>query len=107
MPKYDNNAKAWRSWYAMPRWRRLRRLQLQQHPLCDWCTTRGDVRLAEVVHHEEPHKGDITKFFDSKLVSLCKRCHDSIAQQIEVYGYVRDVGSDGWPVDANHPANKV
>jgi hypothetical protein len=23
-----------------------------------------------------------------------------------MYGYQRDVGVDGWPIDPNHPANK-
>lgn len=26
---------------------------------------------------------------------------------IENKGYVNDIGVDGWPIDANHPVNKL
>ena len=42
----------WDRFYKTARWRRLRRLQLQQHPLCKFCLERGIVTAANVVDHE-------------------------------------------------------
>jgi len=30
----------------------------------------------------------------------------SIKQEMERYGYSKQIGEDGWPVDANHPVNR-
>src|SRR5215472_18795187 len=35
---------AWQSFYTTARWRRLRKLQLIEHPLCKFCLQRGIVR---------------------------------------------------------------
>jgi hypothetical protein len=80
--------------------------QLREHPLCKRCLEMKPRRLtaATVVHHIEPHKGDITKFFDpANLESSCAPHHDGDAQSEERVGYSTAVGEDGWPVDARHP----
>ena len=46
-------------------------------------------------------------FYDyGNLESLCKSCHDSLAQSIEKRGYSTEVGTDGWPIDPKHPQNE-
>lgn len=55
------------------------------------------------MHHIVPHKGNLILFYMGKLQSLCKRCHDGITQQEERYGFINDIGVDGWPVDSKHP----
>jgi 5-methylcytosine-specific restriction enzyme A len=90
--------------YSSARWRRMRKLQLQQHPLCKFCfESRGEVTIATVVDHIDPHKGDINKFWLGELQSLCHRCHVSTKQFVELNGYCPHIGLDGWPVDKRHP----
>jgi 5-methylcytosine-specific restriction endonuclease McrA len=97
MPEAYNNL------YKTARWQRLRDIQLQLKPLCEDCKDKGLTMQAEVVHHIVPHKGDLTLFYTSKLQSLCKSCHDGITQQRERYGFINDIGLDGWPTDHKHP----
>lgn len=93
---------AWADFYKTARWKRLRRLQLKEHPLSKFCLERGIVERATVVDHVESHRGDWTKFCTGKLQSLCELCHKSTKREIELYGYRRDVGLDGYPTDPNH-----
>ena len=93
--------------YGTARWQRLRRYQLLERPLCFFCSQRCEVTPATVADHIEPHHGDPTAFFTGKLMSLCKRCHDSRKRFMEINGYAPDVGLDGWPIDPLHPANRV
>lgn len=92
--------------YHTKRWGRVREYQLQLNPLCERCKKKGLTIAAEVAHHIVPHKGDTVLFYTGKLESLCKRCHDGITQQYERYGYINDIGEDGWPIDPNHPVYK-
>ena len=93
----------WNKWYSTARWARIRRHQLLEHPLCAYCAERGIVQLANICDHVEPHHGDINKFWLGKLQSLCKPCHDGAKREIELHGYRRDIGLDGYPLDPNHP----
>jgi 5-methylcytosine-specific restriction protein A len=93
----------WAELYSTARWQKIRRHQLQEHPLCKYCLETGRVVPAEVCDHVEPHRGDRMKFFTGPFQSLCKRCHDSAKKQIELHGYRKDIGLDGWPLDKNHP----
>ena len=88
------------------RWKRLRKLQLTEEPLCRFCLARGVVRAATVADHVEPHKNNWTKFVTGKLQSLCYECHNSTKQQIELHGHHRAVDSNGLPIDPNHPFNR-
>ena len=72
-------------------------------PLYQRCSRQGKVVPATVVHHVEPHRGDMQKFFGGPFESLCAQCHNSAAQSEERLGY--SIGADGWPVDPRHPAN--
>jgi 5-methylcytosine-specific restriction endonuclease McrA len=93
----------WDKWYSTARWVRIRRHQLLEHPLCAYCAERGIVQPATICDHVEPHRGDINKFWLGKLQSLCKPCHDGAKREIELHGYRRDIGLDGYPLDPNHP----
>lgn len=68
---YDNNrsSSAKRGYGA--KWRRARAYYLSQHPLCVWCG-----KIALVVDHITPHKGDMSLFWDiNNWQSLCTSCH--------------------------------
>ena len=96
----------WDNAYSHRKWRRIRAQQMKRETLCEWCKVNGWLKPAEVVHHATPHKGDRRGFFHGELVSLCKSCHDIVAQGIEARGYSKEIGPDGWPIDPRHPANR-
>ena len=55
------------------RWRKARKLFLNRNPLCNVCK-----RVATVVDHIKPHKGDKVLFWDmSNWQAMCKSCHDT------------------------------
>ena len=60
-----------------------------------------------MVNHRTPHKGDRVLFFDpDNLESVCKPHHDGLIQIEERKGFSPAVDADGFPIDANHPANR-
>ena len=60
------------------KWRRLRRIYLESHPLCVLCQAKGIYKKATVVDHVIPHRGDPALFWDqNNWQALCKPCHDS------------------------------
>jgi 5-methylcytosine-specific restriction enzyme A len=77
-----NTPAEWDWFYKTARWKRLRKHQLGQHPLCKFCLEHGIVTVANVVDHVVPHKGDWNAF--GKLQSLCEPCHKSAKRQIEL-----------------------
>jgi 5-methylcytosine-specific restriction endonuclease McrA len=92
-----------RDWYETYRWKMRRKSQLQQHPLCAHCASKGLVVVAVIADHVRPHKGNWNEFWMGKLQSLCSRCHESGKKYEEHRGYQNDIGADGWPVDPRHP----
>lgn len=65
-------------------WRKARREYLAQHPHCRECTKHGITRLASVVDHVVPHKGDRNLFWHrANWQPLCTPCHNSIKQRQE------------------------
>jgi 5-methylcytosine-specific restriction protein A len=89
------------------RWEKARATFLASHPLCCMCERKGDIAPATVVDHVIPHRGDQKLFWDTdNWQSLCKPHHDSAKQAEEAHGYSSEVGLDGWPIDARHPANR-
>ena len=59
------------------RWRKVRKVFLQAHPLCVECQKEGRFVKATVVDHVMPHRGDQKLFWDqSNWQPLCKQCHD-------------------------------
>jgi len=85
--------------YNNQRWRKKRASQLAKEPLCEFCLERGEVVPATVADHVEPHRGDMRKFWNGELQSLCAACHNSDKQRIENGGKPKPTfGEDGWPV---------
>ncbi len=74
----------WAELYSTARWQRIRRHQLQEHPLCKYCAETGIVKPATICDHVEPHHGDVYKFWSGPFQSLCKRCHDSASAQLRI-----------------------
>jgi 5-methylcytosine-specific restriction endonuclease McrA len=95
------------AWYGTSRWKKRRAAQLRDHPLCAMCLEKGIVTAATVADHVEPHRGDQFSFWFGVLQSLCAHHHNSAKQEKELRGYSTEIGVDGWPVDKDHPANKV
>ncbi len=92
--------------YDTQRWKRARRQFLAEHSLCRMCQEVGKTRLAELVDHIEPHKGDPEKFWDEdNWQPLCKPCHDGAKQAQEKGGVVRGCDANGIPLDPGHHWN--
>lgn len=89
------------------RWRRISKRHREMHPLCQWCFDAAERKIvaAEVVHHLVAHRGDRRLMYTGEIVSLCKRCHDSVAQQQEKRkrDYDTTIDSNGNPTDRSHP----
>ena len=96
----------WKHLYDKALWRRRAKAQIQNHPLCAMCMARNIVTPATIADHIEPHGGDHERFYWGPLQSLCPPCHSSRKKQLELHGYARDIGADGWPIDPAHPANR-
>lgn len=60
------------------RWAKARRVFLGRHPWCIECAANGHMRLADVVDHIIPHRGDMTLFWDQEnWQGLCTPCHNA------------------------------
>ena len=100
-------ATQYRKLYKTARWQHIRSAQLRAHPLCAPCLRKGTVTIATVCHHLDPQtKLKPETFFAGPFESQCQPCHDGPTQQQERIGYSTEVGSDGLPVDPNHPFNR-
>ena len=101
MPHVQNR---WQKLYAKSQWRLRARRQIARHPLCAFCLERGVVTAAEVADHIFPHGGDLEKFWNGELRSLCKVCHDRGAKHAQSKGFLPGHDADGMPRDRRHPA---
>jgi 5-methylcytosine-specific restriction protein A len=91
-------AQAYRRWYGLAVWTRLRSRQLASQPLCERHLKDGTLVPADTVNHRSPHKGDWTLFADpDNLESVCTACHASVVQA-EERGRYQTIGADGWPI---------
>ena len=76
--------------YGTARWKRKREQQLTDEPLCVICLKAGRLTPATVADHVEPHRGDMDRFWNGPLQSLCDaapwRCHSSVKQREENAG---------------------
>lgn len=110
MDRRSDEATAYRKLYKTARWRSRRMHQLADEPLCRTCAAHGRVTSATVADHIEPHRGDLTKFFEGELQSLCDqepwRCHSKVKQRAERLGFSPAVGLDGFPIDPKHRSNQ-
>lgn len=65
-------------------WRKARLEYLASHPYCRECSANGITRLATVVDHVIPHRGDKRLFWHrANWQPLCQPCHNSIKQRQE------------------------
>lgn len=92
--------------YALAAWQARRAAQLASEPCCRFCDQQGLVTAASVVDHVERHEGDLDRFLNGPVQSLCKRCHDSTKQRAEKLGFDVRVDVDGFPIDPTHPFNR-
>lgn len=91
-PPPDNRLSAAARGYGA-RWQKYRKFFLTIHPLCAICEKEGLIRVATVVDHIIPHKGNMAIFWDkTNHMALCKRHHD-IKTATEDGGFGRPVGS--------------
>lgn len=84
---------AWRGWYGLKRWRKLRWQVLTDAMfVCARCgAVNGDTSKL-VADHVRPHRGDPGLFWDrGNLQCLCKPCHDGAKQREEAAA-----GRAGW-----------
>lgn len=58
-------------------WKRIRKMYVKTHPLCETCLQKGLLHPVEEVHHIVPLADGGTNDF-SNLMSLCKSCHSAI-----------------------------
>jgi 5-methylcytosine-specific restriction protein A len=83
------------------KWRKRRKIFLEQNPLCVTCLgdTPSRVTAARVVDHVIPHKGDTVLFWDeSNWQALCVFHHSSVKQREEKGRARPQIGDDGWPI---------
>jgi 5-methylcytosine-specific restriction enzyme A len=96
----------WHDLYNSRRWQHRAKAQLREYPLCAMCLERKVTTPVAVADHVTPHKGDAWLFQYGELQSLCAHCHSHRKKRHETHGYLLDIGTDGWPIDPNHPANR-
>lgn len=64
--------------YNSQKWRKLRKLYAQNHPLCERCWSKGIVKPVDIVHHKISIEDDYSKRLDmDNLESLCIACHNT------------------------------
>ncbi len=95
--------------YTTKRWLRLRRLKLQQHPLCEFCLQVGAIEPATAVDHRLAiSRGGAPFPALDGLSSLCERHHNAKTNAERNGEDYERRGCDifGRPNDADHPWNK-
>ena len=61
------------------RWRKVSKMFLREHPLCECedCKKHHRLTTANVVHHILPHHGNYELFWDEdNWQAMSKKCHD-------------------------------
>lgn len=84
----NEKKKEMHKYYSSREWGVLRKLKLQQHPMCEICGR----KLAEEVHHKDsPWKYDDPETRKAKtiyvdlvdLMSLCAECHINLHKELK------------------------
>lgn len=97
----------WRKWYGLKAWRVKRAQHIKREPLCRYCLGEGRHRAGTEADHVRPHRGDFDLFWKGELQTLCRPHHASVKQREESLGYGLAMGADGWPLDPEHPVNRI
>lgn len=91
-------------WYHTTLWRRLRKLQLDEFPLCQICLQIQRETSANTVDHIKPFKDSWELFIDRKNhQSVCSACHSRHKQIQEKSGILPGCDVNGFPLADNHP----
>lgn len=62
-------------------YKKLRKLYIEAHPLCEECLKRGRLTPAVEVHHIKPVKWGGKHSFDN-FMALCQSCHTKLDREI-------------------------
>lgn len=74
--KYQRNPEVKKRYGS--RWRKIRTIYINNHPLCEECLKKGIHTKANEVHHILPLSKGGTHEMDN-LMALCKPCHSRIS----------------------------
>jgi 5-methylcytosine-specific restriction endonuclease McrA len=100
--------------YDTARWRAMRKLYFQRHPLCVECQSIGRVVAASHLDHVRPIEAapELAWSWDN-LQGLCASCHSSkTASSDRGFGRapaprkIKGCDVNGWPTDPNHAWNR-
>ena len=94
--------------YNKPQWVRLRKVKLQQQPLCEVCMKRGRLVPANTVDHIVSINAGGHPFPTlDELMSCCASCHNSKTNAVdrkEGRGIAyKGCDASGLPIDPSHP----
>lgn len=79
-------------------WQKYRAEYLLGYPYCVSCG-----KIASVVDHIKPHRGDQDLFWDkSNYAAMCQHCHNSYKQRLEKSGRIIGCDVNGFPLDPRH-----
>lgn len=101
--------------YNSRRWRNRSEQHRRLHPFCAQCEREAEakgqitVSLAVLCHHigtfDEKRQSDV-EFWLMPIEGLCHRHHELIHGRNPPRDYDPSIGLDGWPISADHPANR-
>lgn len=90
--------------YNCQRWRKERAAFLNTNPFCIYCQEQGRLKIADVVDHKVPHRGNLDLFWDpDNWQGLCYTHHNAIKATEENKGIAAGCGLNGMPLDKKHP----
>jgi hypothetical protein len=95
----------WRDFYGLQSWR-PRRAQVAQATIVRGLPQGRQDHRRDDRRSYRAHGGDYTKFLLGELQSLREPCHQP-KWAADKRGYSSEIGDDGYPVDKNHPFNRV
>lgn len=83
--RFRDDTQAWRRWYKLARWQKLRwSILVRDHFTCKMCERIEGNTSQLVGDHIKPHRGDEAMFWDANNIQcLCKSCHDRLKQAEE------------------------
>jgi len=95
----------WDRLYRTSRWAKISKMNLKRNPLCTRCTAAGRTHESELSHHIEAWRPGFAElnFWYGPLDALCFDCHAEVHGRPARLPYQRDIGSDGFPIDSQHP----
>jgi hypothetical protein len=97
----------WAALYHTRRWERRSRRNLQSFKyICQECLKNGKTAPAILSHHINEYQPNFSEleFWYGELTALCRNCHFEIhGFNTKAHDFETTIGSDGFPLDVNHP----